>query len=273
MLFPKYVRKLSRYFIFTHTLTFMEKLPQTIDEVLAALDAIIADAVLTNSPKGYFAALYRTVTAKVKEGIAQNRFEDGARMEKLDVIFANRYLVAYHAYHAQKPCSESWKLAFEEVENNQLLVLHHLFLGMGAHIMLDLGIASAQTCPKEEVHLLKKDFNEINVLLSSMVEEVEANLSVISPLFFLVDFFGGATDEKLAGFCIKIARTVAWENTLSLAPHYGTPDLEKKIHRIDNAAFFFGKTLLPRGMMKFVIRFVRFWEEKSVAKAIEVLRK
>lgn len=273
MSFSKYFRTLSQYFIFIHSPTFMEKLPQTIDEVLAALDAIIADAILTNSPKGYFPSLYRKVTAKVKEGIMQNRFEDGARMEKLDVIFANRYLVAYHAYHSQKPCSESWKLAFEEVENNQLLVLHHLFLGMGAHIMLDLGIASAQTCPKEEVHLLKKDFNEINVLLSSMVEEVEANLSIISPLFFLVDFFGGAADEKLAGFCIKIARTIAWENTLSLAPHYDTPDLEKHIHRIDSAARIFGRSILPMGLTRYIVRFARFWEEKKVEKVIEILNK
>lgn len=251
----------------------MEKLPQTIDEVLSALDNIITDAIRTNSPKGYFAALYRTVTAKVKEGIAQNRFEDGARMEKLDVIFANRYLVAYEAYYAGKPCSMAWKLAFDEVNNNQLLVLHHLFLGMGAHIMLDLGVAAAQTCPKTEIRGLQKDFNEINVLLSSMVGGVEEKLSIISPLFFLVDFFGGVADEKLADFCMKIARTIAWENALALAPLYDSSDWEKKIHKIDTAAFLFGEALIPRGVAKYSTRFVRFWEEKSVAKCIEILYK
>ncbi|HTI94128.1 MAG TPA: DUF5995 family protein, partial [Puia sp.] len=64
----------------------------TIDEVLSQLSGIIAESRQAGDRCGFFAALYYKVTAKVKEGIEKGQFEDGARMEKLDVLFANRYL-------------------------------------------------------------------------------------------------------------------------------------------------------------------------------------
>ena len=70
----------------------------SIDDVIAALEKIIAEAEKNNDVSGYFAVLYLKVTKKVKEGIETNQFEDGPRMEMLDVIFASRYLNAYQAW-------------------------------------------------------------------------------------------------------------------------------------------------------------------------------
>ena len=72
----------------------------TIDEVIAALDAIIQRAWEEHSRIGYFAALYRRVTRAVSDGISQNQFSDGPLMERLDVVFASRYLDALAAYQA-----------------------------------------------------------------------------------------------------------------------------------------------------------------------------
>ncbi|HEX7529808.1 MAG TPA: DUF5995 family protein, partial [Pyrinomonadaceae bacterium] len=72
--------------------------PQTIDEVLAELDQIILRARNDRDRLGFFATLYRNVTIKVKEGIAAGLFQDGRRMEKLDVTFANRYLAALGSF-------------------------------------------------------------------------------------------------------------------------------------------------------------------------------
>ena len=44
-------------------------LARTIDEVILQLDDIIARSIREQSRLGYFAALYRKVTIKVKEGI------------------------------------------------------------------------------------------------------------------------------------------------------------------------------------------------------------
>jgi len=66
---------------------------RTIDEVIDQLDDIIALSIREQNRLGYFAALYRKVTAKVKEGIAEGRFDNGPRMERFDVTFANRYRI------------------------------------------------------------------------------------------------------------------------------------------------------------------------------------
>jgi hypothetical protein len=47
---------------------------------------------------GYFAAVYRKVTAKIAEGIAAGFFDDGERTQRLDVTFADRYLLALRCY-------------------------------------------------------------------------------------------------------------------------------------------------------------------------------
>jgi len=54
----------------------------SIDEVIFALDKIIAESEQNNDPAGYFAALYRKVTIRVKDGIVSGYFIDGQRLEK-----------------------------------------------------------------------------------------------------------------------------------------------------------------------------------------------
>ena len=65
-----------------------------IDEILERLRAVVAWATEQDSRLGYFAAMYRRVTQEVKEAIHEGKFEDGPRMTRLDVIFAERYLAA-----------------------------------------------------------------------------------------------------------------------------------------------------------------------------------
>lgn len=251
----------------------MTTYPITIQQVLTELDYIINDAIQTANPKGYFAALYRTVTAAVQKGIQAKAFEDNERMEKLDVVFANRYLFAYNAYFHQQECTKAWKIAFDETKNNQLLVLHHLFLGMTAHIMLDLGIAAAEICPHKQIHGLENDFKQINVLLSSMIEGVEEKLSKISPPFFLLDYVGGKQEEKLAAFCMRIAREGAWLNALQLAKVHNTAKWDTTIRQIDQRACLLSYSILPHGLAKYAVKWARRTEIKNNAKIIEILAK
>jgi len=84
----------------------------TINEVISILDDIILTSEQHQDPLGYFAVLYRKVTLKVKEGIAEGFFDDGPRMEEFDVVFANRYITAYNAYQQQEAITLSWQRAF-----------------------------------------------------------------------------------------------------------------------------------------------------------------
>src|SRR5205814_2559328 len=116
--------------------------PQTIDEVIAQLDQIILHARNEHSRLGLFATLYRNVTIRVKEGIAAGAFEDRARMEKLDVTFANGYLAALDSFREHRPLRKCWLVSFQMAGNWPPIILQHLLTGMNAHINFDLGIAA-----------------------------------------------------------------------------------------------------------------------------------
>ena len=84
----------------------------SIDEVILKLDDIINESLRENDPLGYFAVLYQKVTIKVKTEIDNGFFEDNDRMEQLDIVFADRYLEAFHAYKANKTIYAHEKTSF-----------------------------------------------------------------------------------------------------------------------------------------------------------------
>ena len=184
---------------------------KAIDEVIRKLDLIIQDAETHNDPAGYFAALYQKVTIKVKEGIANGYFDDGARMEQLDILFAKRYIDAWRAYKLCDRMSASWKKAFDQGPRYWPIVLQHLLVGMNAHINYDLGIAAAEISKGKELDDLHDDFNRINTILSELVHEVQDNLSSVWPMLKYLLKLTGKVDDYLVDFSMKLARDGAWK--------------------------------------------------------------
>jgi len=190
---------------------------KNIDDVIGILEDIIQQTKRNNNPLGYFAALYKKVTIKVKEGIANNIFDDGPRMEKLDVIFASRYIDAYYAYQNKKPVTTSWEKAFNLSHKYWPIVLQHLLIGMNAHINLDLGIAAAEVMKGKDINNLKGDFDKINEILSSLVLDVENDLSEIWPTLKKILKWTGKVDDFLIDFSMEIARNGAWKFAVEVA--------------------------------------------------------
>ncbi|MGB0521841.1 MAG: DUF5995 family protein [Flammeovirgaceae bacterium] len=243
----------------------------TIDEVIDQLTEIINWANAQSSTLGYFPALYRRVTILVKQKIAENHFDDGPRMEKLDVIFANRYIQAFHHYQNNDELTESWRIAFEASKSFWPIVLQHLLLGMNAHINLDLGIASATVCPGNQIDSLKGDFDKINALLASLVNQVEDQLARVWPVLKLLDWVGGRKDEKVINFSINIARMQAWQVAKSFAK---TPQEEwpTEITALDGQiAKIADKVYNPGAFLSTVAGIIRIGERGSVQKKITIL--
>ena len=192
---------------------------KTIDEVIARLDDIVEHSIRTGDRKGYFAALYNRVTRAVKEGIAKGEFDDGPRMERLDVVFANRYLAAYDTYQSGELPSRSWLKAFAAAGNPHHVVLQHLLVGMNAHINLDLGVAAARVCPGAAITGLKGDFTRINTLLATETPVVEQELDAESRGFkFLAGLLPQKLELKIVGTAMDGARVEAWSFATELAP-------------------------------------------------------
>jgi hypothetical protein len=253
------------------------QLPQTIAEVIDHLDLIIQSSLEEENELGYFAALYQKVTIKVKEGIANGRFEDGRRMEQLDVVFANRYIEAYHAYKAKQPLSKSWKLTFDAATHKDKIILQHLLLGMNAHINLDLGIAAAEICPGLQIQSLKNDFVEINTLLFELIDEVQDNLSGVSPLLRNLDFLIKKSDEQFVRFNMKAARQHAWIVAQRMA---FVSDADRHQHQriniinsTDDYVVELGDMISrPGRLVRIGIWLIKFLESKNVNTGIEALR-
>lgn len=181
-----------------------------ISEVITELDIIIEKCLNQNDKLGLFASLYRKVTLRVQEGIQSGMFDDAARMERLDVIFANRYLEAYQEYNSQLPTTSSWYITFQASKEPNMLLMQHLLAGMNAHISLDLGIASAQVASGKPLAELKRDFDTINQLLSNLVDDVQSAMGQSLIMMKALDWIAGKTDEKLARFSLEFFRNRAW---------------------------------------------------------------
>ena len=193
------------------------KQTNSIDEVIEVLENIIQESESNNDPLGYFAVLYQKVTLKVKEGIENNFFDDGPRMEKLDVVFANRYLEAYYSYKNNETITASWKRTFELSIHYWPIVLQHLLMGMNAHINLDLGIAAAEISRNTSIDDLENDFNKINEILSSLVSDVQEDLAKIWPALKIILKMTRNVDDFLVDFSMKLARDGAWKFAKSIA--------------------------------------------------------
>ncbi|WP_176560053.1 DUF5995 family protein [Brevibacillus dissolubilis] len=247
---------------------------QTIDQVIQQLDEVIAWSISEKSRLGYFAALYRRVTVQVKEGISKGQFQDGPRMERLDVIFANRYLTALDAYLNGKPCSKSWLVAFRAAEQKQQIILQHLLLGMNAHINLDLGIAAAETCPGDQIESLHDDFMAINTILASLVDEVESEINELSPWINLLDHISPKASDAIVNFSMQKARDFAWDFALKLAPADASgqhAEISVKDIEMDLLGQIVAKP--PGFLLRFGLWVIRLRESSDIVRNIQMLNR
>jgi Family of unknown function (DUF5995) len=185
--------------------------------VLQRMDALIERSRALQSRRGYFACLYRGVTARVQLDVKRGFFQDGPRMERLVVRFAGYYLSAVDDWEAGRRPSRCWKYAFEQEGREDLIILQHLLLGMNAHINLDLAVSAADVAPGSRIQAMEEDFRRINDVLVDLIDRTQAAIDRCSPGFDRLDRGLGSLDEGLGDFSIRKARAQAWTNARHLA--------------------------------------------------------
>ena len=248
---------------------------QTIDDIIAQLDQVIDRCIRERSKLGYFAVLYRNVTVRVRDAIASGRFEDGPRMERLDIIFAHRYLDAIECFWQNQQPSASWAAVFQARDAWSPIILQHLLLALHAHINFDLAIAAAQTAPGSQLPALKRDFEEVTLLLNEMTESIQERLDKVSPWFRLIDYAGGRTDEQILSFVMKTSRDSAWKVAEELANfESNTSALELEIALHDKAVAALAAPILfpPGNLLRAALFLIRLRESGDVSTVIEALK-
>lgn len=250
----------------------MRKQPATIDEVLEALDEIIEQSKQDNDYIGLFAYVYRRTTAAIRQGIKEKMFDDGERMEHFDVIFANLYLQAYQDHRSGKAACKSWTSCFE-ARFYKMTILQHVLMGMNAHINLDLGIAAARTADGRQILQMKEDFMKVNDILNRIIDDMQASISKVSRLMFIIDWAGGRQDEKLIDFGIRRYRDQAWHMACELALA-DEKDKKRMIAEVDDKTARLCNVIRnpPHWGMRLICRMISLCEEKNTSTILSKLR-
>jgi hypothetical protein len=246
-------------------------LANDIDDVLRILDGMIAECRAESDPLGYFPALYRQVTRRVKQGVEEGFFDDGPRMNRFDALFANRYLMAYQAFQAGRQPTKSWQVAFGATRSGELIILQDLLVGINAHVNLDLGVAAGEAFHGAALESFRSDFDKINVILGSLIGPVEQTISRFSPLIGILDRIGGRDEVEVLDFSLDAARDDAWLHAtiLSLEPPGVQPFT---IQSIDRKTAFLGRLVAnPTGLVARAVSLIRETESQDVPAIIDAL--
>lgn len=200
----------------------------TIQQVVDALGTVVDWSIEASSRLGYFAALYKKVTIAVGIAVAEGKFEDGARLERLDAGFANRYFDAlnghFHPGRFPRP-THSWQVTFDAASRTEPILVQHMFAGVNAHIGLDLGIVAEAICPGPQLNVLREDFNRINAVLASQVVGVVEDINELSPVLAELYAVLKKDEINLINNTVQGYRDSAWRfaNILAATPGFADP--------------------------------------------------
>jgi hypothetical protein len=239
-----------------------------LDVTLEQLDVIVAAAHSHRSPIGIFPAMYRSVTAEIRDAVHGGFFANNTTMEHLAVVFADRYLDALALWTRGERPTRSWMVAFEAAtDGRRRMIVQHLLAGMNAHINLDLGIVAAQISGDDPDHVYA-DFLRVNEILFQKLNGLQDTLGTVSSRMAWVDTLGGRLDERLMTLAIKDARDAAWDLAESLI---ADPDhTERLIEERDIKTAELGATIVGGVMpVRFVSRFVARSEPTDVRDVID----
>ncbi|MCB0806797.1 MAG: hypothetical protein KDC05_13445 [Bacteroidales bacterium] len=244
---------------------------QTIAEVIHELDLIVEDSIREKCRLGFFAWVYKRTTEQIRDEIEKGNFRDNERLEKFDVLFANYYLDAYKNYQLGNPVSSSWQVAFE-AEHNKLTIIQHVLLGMNAHINLDLAIAAGRIMEGKPIEELQPDFDKVNEILASLLDEMQSKISGVSLFMFLLDLIGKRTDEKIINFSMVKARSQSWNIANELWELKGA-EREKRIAEVDQSIHNLGMFVRnPKSkFLGFILKLMSWFEEKDPDRIIQKL--
>jgi hypothetical protein len=185
---------------------------QSFDDVIAELNRIIDWSRQGGNRMGYFAALYKHITILVKQATEDGYFENAEQLEKLDVLFAQRYFDALHGYvNRDLTASSPWYPVFKANETQKLTLVQHLLMSVNVHINYDLPMVCAALAPGEKVIFLCNDYFNLNNILSSSIKGVEKGIFRLSPLISLLARAIPKIERKLLNFSLNVARCKSWE--------------------------------------------------------------
>lgn len=188
--------------------------PQSISDVIALMNQI--DAALPDSDGlKWFNKLYNMVTQAVAREIDAGRFENGALIARLDVLFAQRYFNALVMNAKGADCPRAWRPLLQFRTRPGVSRIQFALAGMNAHINHDLALAVVDTCIETNVAPERKTpFENDFLIVNDILEEAEKHATpiLLPGALGTIERTIGNVDNALAMWSIRHARDSAWTN-------------------------------------------------------------
>lgn len=228
-------------------LTAVQKVPQSIDDVLQTMQAIEATCVDGDGLK-WFNWLYLQVTTAVEARVGAGGFTDPDWLARLDVEFARLYFGALRSALSGQSAPDCWQILFDRRGQTATARIQFALAGINAHINRDLPCAIVATCQDRATipqHACAQynDYTALNTTLDGLIESAKRTLHVrllggpLPPISHL--------EDTIAAWNVSVAREAAWNNAGLLWHLRATPPLESALmDSIGGLTALAGKTLL-----------------------------
>ena len=221
-------------------------------EVTNVVDAIalmteIGAALPADDGVASFNRMYLTVTTAVYDAIGNGFFTNSAFLERLDIVFANRYFSALAKAESGAEVPRCWDVLWRHRSSPARVPLQFAIAGMNAHINHDLVLAVVQTLVEADASphdpALHGDFRRVNDLLATL--ETAIRRSYEHGLLLRLDKSMGGLEHRLDNWSISVARSAAWCDAELLWSVRNHPTLRTHYERaLDHAVALAGECLL-----------------------------
>ncbi|GAA1960294.1 DUF5995 family protein [Kitasatospora viridis] len=193
-------------------------LPESVDEVIQRMKRIDAELPATDGV-ACFNRMYLTVTELVAAKLTEGFFQDGAFIERMDVIFAGLYFRNVDAAAAGRPVNPAWEpLIADRGKGDRLWPIQFAMAGMNAHINHDLALAVVLTCQERrtspDAAPVHADYQKVDQLLAQV--EVQVREEFEPERLRLATADAQALEHLLSDCTIDGARDAAWLSAQSL---------------------------------------------------------
>lgn len=248
------------------------KYAQQLSDVAFIITEIKDECVKTQSPLGYFAALYIHVAQAIEQKVKEKAFEDNERLVSVDVTFVNLYIEAMNAAFANKPAKPHWQVVIDAAKSKSPLVLEYLLISMNAHINYDLSAAAAKAVKKEEMIGFQTDFERINAILFSLLDKVQDDVaSIFTPLKWYLKI-GRKLDDTILRAVMSHIRDDAFANACLLSLCTENQWTVWSDQKMNEVAVLSRQLLHQRSnFVRIILRWVRHNERGTVAQKIDKL--
>lgn len=221
---------------------------QTVADVIARMEGLSAAMPVGDGVRA-FNEMYLVTTRQVDAAIAGARFADPEFMTRLDVNFANLFLIALAQHDAGSDASpRSWRALFDARGSRGISQLQFAIAGMNAHINYDLPRALVLTIREfggELDDARRADYLAVNRVLARTQPMVQREL--LTGAFAVLDQGLGDRDDRVAMWGIEQAREFAWTTAQTLRAVRGTPIEQLFTDRLDRMVELTSRLLLRAG--------------------------